>query len=57
MSLPTMADFDPGDPQGGKRTSTAYDEHDPSKEKGLDGQYGTKLKEIGEKMNKTDKNG
>ena len=48
--------FSPGDPQGGKLTSTTHDQHDPSKEKGLDGQYGTNLKEIGEKMNKYNKN-
>ena len=47
---PTMVEFDPGDPQGGKRTSTAHNQHDPSKAKGLDGHYGTNLKEIGAKV-------
>ena len=51
-----MVEFDPGDPQGGKLTSTANNQHDPSKAKGLDGHYGTNLKEIGAKLIKNDKN-
>ena len=51
-----MVEFDPGDPQGGKCTSTAHNQHDPSKAKGLDGHYGTNLKEIGAKLIKNDKN-
>ena len=56
MSSPTMVDFDHGDPQGGKRTSTAHNQHDSSKAKGLDGHYGTNLKKIGAKLIKNDKN-
>ena len=43
--------------QGGKRTYTAHNQHDPSKAKGIDGQDGTNLTEIGAKMNKNNKNG
>ena len=51
-----MVEFDPGDPQGGKRTSTAHHQHDPSKATGLDGHSGTNLKETGAKLIKNDKN-
>ena len=57
MSSPTMEEFDPGDPQGGKRTSTTRDQHDPGKVQALEGNDGPNLKEIGAKTNKNNKNG
>jgi len=39
--------YDPGDSQGGKRTSITHDQYDPSKEKAVEGKDGTNLKEIG----------
>ena len=56
MSLPTMVDFDPGDPQGGKRTSITHDQHDRGKLRALEGKDGTNLKEIGAKTSKNNKN-
>ena len=49
--------FDPGDPQGGKRTSTTtHDQHDQDKVKALEGKDGTNLKEIGAKTDKNNEN-
>jgi len=47
--------FSPGDPQGGKLTSTTHDQHDPGKLRALEGKDGTNLKEIGAKMSKSNK--
>ena len=52
-----MEVFDPGDPQGGERTSTTHDQHDPGKVEALEEKDGRKLKEIGAKTNKNNKNG
>ena len=49
-----MVVFEPGDPQGGKHTSTAHDQHDPSNITGLDGQDGTNLSKIKAKLIKKD---
>jgi len=52
-----MVDFEPGDPHIGKRTYTAHDQHDSGKVRALEGKDWTKLKEIGVKTNKNNKNG
>ena len=57
MSSPNIIDFDPGDPQGDKHTSTAHDHHDAGKVRALEGKDGTNLKKIGAKTNKNNENG
>ena len=56
-SPPTMVVRNPGDAQGGKRTSSTHDQHDPGKVKAFEGKDGPNRKEIGAKLIKNDKNG
>ena len=54
-SPPTMVVRNPGDAQGGKRTSSTHDQHDPGKVKAFEGTDGSNMKEIGEKPTRTKK--
>ena len=47
-----MVVCDPGDAQGGKRTSVTQDQHGPGKTKAVKGKDGPNREAIGEKLTK-----